>query len=211
MQNGEKDLIVPHRKRVRESLEQDQQAQQPAGEQDPKTTHMLTGFGLERVIDIAQTEGDPLPEPPAAQALNGESEIGTRIDRQLSGFLIEEGVRLSSEDTGRANGFYRPADRLIAISNQLSGNQRTKTLVHEAAHYLADHRGTVTREDAETVAESSAFVVLAHYGIDAGSYSFPYVARWAKDKVVLRCNLAEVQGVAEGLIAGIEADDAVDE
>jgi len=30
------------------------------------------------------------------------------------------------------------------------------------------------------VAGSSAFVVLAHYGIDTGSYSFPYVARWAK-------------------------------
>jgi hypothetical protein len=46
--------------------------------------------------------------------------------------------------------------------------------------------------------------VRAHYGIDTGSYSFPYVARWAKDKTVLRRNLAEVQGVAAGLIAGIE-------
>jgi len=54
------------------------------------------------------------------------------------------------------------------------------------------------------VAGSSAFVVLGHYGIDTGSYSFPYVARWAKDKAVLRRNLAEVQGVAAGLIAGIE-------
>ena len=41
-------------------------------------------------------------------------------------------------------------------------------------------------------------------GIDGGGYSFPYVARWAKDKAVLRRNLAEVQGVAVGLIAGIE-------
>lgn len=208
VRKGEKGLIVfvPHRKRVREGLETDQQAQQAAGEQATAQAHTITGFGLGRVFDIAQTEGEPLPEPPAAQALNGEgeSEIGTRIDRRLSGFLIEEGVRLSSEDTGRANGYYRPADRFIAISNQLSGDQRTKTLVHEAAHYLADHRGTVTREDAETVAESSAFVVLAHYGIDAGSYSFPYVARWAQDKAVLRRNLSEVQGVAAGLIAGIE-------
>ncbi|MDQ3540577.1 MAG: hypothetical protein M3440_07805 [Chloroflexota bacterium] len=62
----------------------------------------------------------------------------------------------------------------------------------------------MARGDAETVAESSAFVVLAHYGIDAVSYSFPYVARWAEDKAVLRRNLAEVQGVAAGLIAGIE-------
>jgi hypothetical protein len=113
-------------------------------------------------------------------------------------------VRLSVADTGRANGYYRPSARLIALSDRLSGDQRTKTLVHEAAHYLADNGGQVTREDAETVAESSAYVVLSHYGIDAGSYSFPYVARWAEDKVVLSRNLMEVQGVAAGLITGIE-------
>jgi len=212
VRKGEKGLIVfvPHRRRLRESLDEEQPEPQPAGVQDPQVTHLITGFGLGRVFDIAQTEGEPIPEPPAAQALNGESAAGTRIDHQLSSFLIEEGVRLSSEDTGRANGYYRPVDRFIAVSNRLSGDQRTKTLVHEAAHYLADHRGTVTREDAETVAESSAFVVLAHYGIDTGSYSFPYVARWAEDKAVLRRNLAEVQGVAAGLIAGIE-ETAMDE
>ncbi len=93
-------------------------------------------------------------------------------------------MRLAVEDTGKANGCYRPAHRLIAVSNRLRGDQRTKTLVHEAAHYLADHRGQVTREDAETMVESSTFVVLAHYGIDAGSYSFPYAAGWAEDKAV---------------------------
>ncbi len=207
MRKGEKGLIVfvPHRKRVRENLDKDQHDQQPAGEQDPKTTHMLTGFGLGRVFDIAQTEGEPLPEPPAAQVLNGESETGTQVDRRLSRFLIEEGVRLTVEDTDHANGYYRPADHLIALSDRLQGDQRTKTLVHEAAHYLAEHRGQVTREDAETVAESSAFVVLAHYGIDTGSYSFPYVARWAKDNAVLRRNLAEVQKVSAALIEGIDA------
>jgi len=54
------------------------------------------------------------------------------------------------------------------------------------------------------VAESSAFVVLSHFGIDAESYTFPYVAHWAQDKAVLKRNLTEVQGVAAGLIAGIE-------
>jgi len=211
VQKGEKGIVifVPHRRRVSERPEEGEG--QPAGEHDPQTTHMITGFGLGRVFDIAQTEGEPLPEPPAAQALNGESEAGTRIDRRLSRFLIEEGVRLSVEDTGRANGYYRPTDRLIALSDQLRGDQRTKTLVHEAAHYLADHRGQVTREDAETVAESSAFVLLAHYEIDAGSYSFPYVARWAEDTAVLRRNLAEVQTVAAGLIEAIERSESPDE
>ncbi len=177
VRKGEKGMIifVPHRRRVRESLKE-KENRQPAGEQET-ATQIITGFGLGRVFDVAQTEGEPLPEPPAARDLEGESETGRRIDRQLSRFLIEEGVQLTVEDTGPANGYYRPSKRMIALSGRLEGDQRTKTLVHEAAHYLADHRGQVTREDAETVAESSAFVVLAHYGIDAGSYSFPYVAR----------------------------------
>ena len=58
---------------------------------------------------------------------------------------------------------------------------------------------TVTGKGTGTVAESGAFVMLAHYGIDAGSYSFPCVARWAKDKAVLKRSLAGVQGVAAGL------------
>lgn len=92
----------------------------------------------------------------------------------------------------------------------MHGDQRTKTLVHEEAHWLAGHGGHVTRADVETVVESSAFVVLSHFGIDAGSYSFPYVAHWAQDKAVLRRNLAEVQGVAAGLIGGIEAGTLVE-
>lgn len=34
----------------------------------------------------------------------------------------------------------------------------------------------------------------------------PHVARWAEDKAVLRRNLAEVQGVSAGLIAGIDEE-----
>ena len=77
--------------------------------------------------------------------------------------------------------------------------------VVRAAQWPGNHRGSVARSDAETVAESSAFVVLSHFGIDAGAYTFPYVAHWAQDMAVLRRNLTEVQGVAAGLIAGIEA------
>lgn len=48
--------------------------------------------------------------------------------------------------------------------------------------------------------DSSAFVVLSHYEIDASGYSFPYVARWAKDKAVLRRNLAEGRGIPVAVV-----------
>jgi len=205
VRKGEKSIVVfvPHRRRVKRSADTEAQVQGD-GEQEPRATQTISGFGLGRVFDIAQTEGEALPEPPEARELAGTSQAGDRIERRLSHFLIGEGVRLSREDTGCVRGYYRPGERLIVVSERLSGDDRTKTLVHEAAHYLADHRGRIDRADAETIAESSAFVVLAHYGIDASEYSFPYVARWAEDKAVLRRNLSEVQGVAAGLIAGIE-------
>lgn len=97
------------------------------------------------------------------------------------------------------------------VSDSLKGDQRAKTLVHEAAHYLADHCGQVTREDAETVAEGSAFVVLAYYGIDAGSYSYLYVARWADEWAALKRNLVEVQQVTSRIIGGVEHSPQVSE
>ena len=91
------------------------------------------------------------------------------------------------------------------------GDQRTKTLAHEVAHYVADHRGWTSREDAETVAESVAFVVLNHYGIDASGYSFAYVAGWAQDRAVVKRNLEAIQRTAHALIAGIEGGDTMED
>ena len=60
------------------------------------------------------------------------------------------------------------------------------------------------RADAETVAEASAFVVLSSAGIDTKSYSFSYITLWARDKAVLRRNLAGIQKTATTIISGIE-------
>ena len=56
------------------------------------------------------------------------------------------------------------------------------------------------------MAESSAFVVLTHFGLDTSGYSFPYVATWAADRQVLKRNLGEIQGVSRTLIEAIAAE-----
>jgi antirestriction protein ArdC len=196
-------IFVPFRRRVADPAVAD-----TGDGDDTEAQHLLlgavSGFGVGTVFDVAQTEGEPLPSPPVVQELEGTSEIGTVIDRSLARFLLEEGLRLTKEDTGRARGYYRPDGRLIAISDRLAGDQQVKTLIHEAAHYLADHRGAIPTEDAETVAESAAFVVMSHFRVDTGAYSFPYVANWARDKAVLRRNFGEIQQVASRLIMAIE-------
>ena len=61
------------------------------------------------------------------------------------------------------------------------------------------------REDAETEAEASAYVVLSRFGIDSSGYTFPYVAGWAQERAVLRRNLGAIQRTSHALIGALEA------
>ena len=177
-----------------------------------RTTDLETGeeqiivrsFGLGTVFDVSQTEGRPLPEPPVTQEIRQATDAGAALYGHLERFLADQGITVAQEELDRGHGYYAPAERRIAIGSHLAGDQRTKTLAHEAAHVVAEHRGDTSREDAETVAESAAFVVLHHYGIDTSSYTFAYVAGWAQQRQVVRRNLEAIQRTAHALIAGIE-------
>ncbi len=161
---------------------------------------LLTGFGVATVFDLAQTEGAPLDEAPAPHLLAGASDAGTWLWERLAAFLAAEGLALIREETGRANGYYAPARRRVAVHARLDGDQATKTLAHECAHHVAGARAGVNTMDAETIAEGAAFVVLHHFGLDAGGYTFPYVARWAADRATLTRNLEAIRATAYTLI-----------
>lgn len=160
----------------------------------------VTGFGVATVFDLAQTEGAPLADAPLPHLLAGASDAAAWLWDRLAAFLAAEGLALIREETGRANGYYAPALRRVAVHARLAGDQATKTLAHECAHHVAGARVGVNTMDAETIAEGAAFVVLAHCGIDAGGYTFPYVARWAEDRAVLTRNLEAIRAVAYTLI-----------
>jgi antirestriction protein ArdC len=193
VRKGEKGMkiLVPHRVKVAE----------PEDEQEPQ--YIVRGFGVGTVFDVSQTDGTPLPEPPRVRELTGEDAASAHVTDRLTAFLLQEGMTLSRADTGSAKGYYAPRRREIVLSRDIRGDQEAKTLTHETAHYLADHRGDIDRGDAETVAESAAYVVMHHNGIDTGAYSFAYVARWATDMQVFRRNLHAVQQVSHRLIAVI--------
>ncbi len=59
------------------------------------------------------------------------------------------------------------------------------------------------RAENECIAEGIAYVVCAHFGIDTGERSFPYVAGWAKDKAVLKSVLGTIQTASAVLIEGV--------
>jgi hypothetical protein len=119
-------------------------------------------------------------------------------------FLVEQGVSVIREDTRPANGYYHRFLRRITLDERFEGDRAAKTLTHETAHMVADHSLGIDPRDAETVAESAAFLVLNHAGIDGSGYSFPYPARWAQDRIVLKRNLDAVQKTVHLLIDALE-------
>lgn len=85
---------------------------------------------------------------------------------------------------GGANGVCRFGTHEIGIDSKLSSLHRAKTLAHEIAHSLLHNPAQYTehRGDMELEAESIAFIVLDHFGLDSGDYSFGYVASWQTDQ-----------------------------
>ncbi len=126
---------------------------------------------------------------------------------KLLRFLDERQVKIVRDHAGTQRGSWNPDKREIGIRADLTGVQELKTTVHEAAHLLAEHRReTVAMVDAETVAESVAFVVLDHAGIDTSAYSVPYIAGWARDPAVVSRNLATVRTLSHVLLTALGDD-----
>jgi hypothetical protein len=50
------------------------------------------------------------------------------------------------------------------------------------------------------MAESVAYVVCAHVGLDTGARSFPYVATWSQNAAVLKAAMARIQQVSNRII-----------
>lgn len=166
--------------------------------------HELTGFGLGYIFDISQTEGDAVPAAPEPMPITGRSLRVEAAHVALLDLIAAHGVRFVREDTRPALGYWKPAPRIIALDETLTGNQATATLIHETAHMLADHRGTIDKADAETVAECVAFIVMDWLDVDTSQFSTPYVGGWGREIETFKRNLAEVQRIAFAITEYIE-------
>ena len=144
---------------------------------------IIRGFRPVVVFDITQTDGDPLPEAPV-RPLAGEA---PRLLRQrLSCLIRAEGFRFTMGDMprghGDANGVTDYGTRTVTVRADLTDAQAAKTTAHELAHVLMHDpaRGSrPTREVCEIEAESVAYLLCGHEGLDSADYSLGYVAGWA--------------------------------
>jgi hypothetical protein len=134
-------------------------------------------------------------------------EVNEELFSKLLELMRKRGVPVSFEPrpqlSPEVKGQYTPAG--IWVRPEEPRAQQLKTLLHEVAHYYSEGVFHIARRDAETIAESAAFVVGAHYGFDTGVRSFPYVALWAQDKKVLEENLSAIRRVATTILEALEA------
>jgi antirestriction protein ArdC len=161
-------------------------------------------FKVVYIFDVSQTEGKPLPEF-EVPVLTGE--VNEELFSRLLSLMKSQSVSVSFESRAELppdiKGQYLAPNR-IWVRPEEPRAQQLKTLLHEVAHYYSEGVFHIPRRDAETIAESAAFVVGAHHGFDTGVRSFPYVALWAQDKKVLEQNLGAIRRVSVAILESLE-------
>lgn len=173
----------------------------------------VPAFKIVSVFDVSQTEGEPLPSI-------GVEELTGSVERYGEFFKALEQtspVPIGFEDIpGGSHGYYHLTEKRIAIQEGMSELQTLKTAIHEIAHSKlhaidpeapaieqADRPDSRTRE---VQAESVAYAVCQHYGLDTSDYSFGYVAGWSsgKDLKELKASLETIRATAHELITNID-------
>ena len=181
-------IWVPYQVKTKIPVNQKELSFSPSENEMEEKEVTVTRFKLGNVFDVSQTEGKELPR--AINELTGDVKDYEDLYRAAKAVSIDNQVPISFEDIKResANGYYSPDENRIVISKGLKGQEHIlKTIFHEMAHSDL-HRGTNAQygddqyRKQELQAESVAYVVANHFGFDTSSYSFGYLAIWAKDK-----------------------------
>ena len=181
-------IWVPYQVKTKISANQNELSFSPSENEMEEKEVTVTRFKLGNVFDVSQTEGKELPK--AINELTGDVKDYEDLYRAAKAVSMDNQVPISFEEIKResTNGYYSPNENRIVISKGLKGQEQIlKTIFHEMAHSDL-HRGTNAQygddqyRKQELQAESVAYVVANHFGFDTSSYSFGYLAIWAKDK-----------------------------
>lgn len=161
-------------------------------------------------FDVSQTEGDPLPSI-------GVDELAGSVEGYVTLFEAMKAacpVPITFEDIRNgAKGYFSPMENRIAIKEGMSEVQNVKTLIHEMTHQKLHSIDSTTGKgpdktpnQKEVEAESTAYTVCQHYGIDTSEYSFAYVAGWSAGKELpeLKESLITIRQAASELISAID-------
>ena len=220
VKRGEKGIkiLAPAPYKVKKEMPKLDEQGQPVMDKDGKPLTevqetQVPAFKIVSVFDVSQTEGEPLPSI-------GVDELAGNVEQYEDFFKALEQtspVPMAFEDIpGGSHGYYHLTEKRIAIQENMSELQTLKTAIHEIAHaklHAIDPDAPVTKQadrpdsrTREVQAESVAYAVCQHYGLDTSDYSFGYVAGWSsgKDLKELRASLETIRATAHELITTID-------
>lgn len=172
----------------------------------------VPAFKVITVFDISQTEGKEFPDlsvKPLLADVEQYEDFFAALEKASPVPIAFEQI------TNGANGYFSLTDKRIAIKEGVSELQALKTAIHEIAHAKLhdvdlnappEEQNRVDRHTREVEAESVAYTVCQHFGLDTSDYSFGYVAGWSsgKEMTELKASLETIQTTAKELITEIE-------
>ena len=221
VKKGEKGIkiLAPSPYKVKKQMEKiDPATQKPVIGADgkPVTEEQeieIPAFRVVTVFDVSQTEGKEIPDIAV-------SELTGSVEQYQDFFAALEKaspVPIAFENIeGGAHGYYHLEEKRIAIDEGMSELQTLKTAIHEIAHaklHAIDKDAPATeqadrpdRRTREVQAESVAYAVCQHYGLDTSDYSFGYVAGWSSGRELseLKASLETIRKAANELITDID-------
>ena len=213
---GEKGLVIlapAFKKTEVEVLNKDGSPQLDADGKPVTEIHTIPRYKTTTTFDYSQTDGKPLPQ--IGKELTGSVEDYQRLFDAIKQVAEDKGVSVGFEDIkGGSKGYYHLKEDRIAIKSGMSEVQNIKTLLHELTHSRLDRLDLkddaelqADRHGKEVRAESCAFVISDHFGIDTSEYSFAYVTSWAtgRDFKELREQMDNIRKVASEIITETEA------
>ena len=170
----------------------------------------IPAFRAVSVFDVSQTDGKPIPELEAKELLSDVEGYQDMIHavEAVSPVPIE-----MEEIAGESKGYFDREARRIAVQENMSESQTLKTMIHEVAHSKLHNKEVEQEEQArkdrntkEVEAESIAYTVCQHFGVDTSEYSFGYIAGWSsgRDTKELKSSMDTIRRTASELITGIE-------
>ena len=179
--------------------------------QKEETEVTIPAFRAVSVFDVSQTDGKPIPELEVNELLSTVE----GYENFVQALMNISPVPIAFEDIpGDSKGYFSTAEKRIAVQENMSESQTLKTMVHEVAHSrLHDKEVNQSmdipvkdRNTKEVEAESVAFTVCQHFGIDTSDYSFGYIAGWSSGRNMkeLKSSLDTIRKKASELITGIE-------
>ena len=221
VKKGEKGIkiIAPSPFKIKQETEKiDPQTQKPVIGRDGKPVTdekeiTIPAYKVVSVFDVSQTEGKELPDI-AVDALTGDveqySDFFTALEKTSPVPIGFEKIE------GGAHGYYHLEDERIALDEGMSELQTLKTAIHEIAHAKLhdidlnapkdEQQPRVDRRTREVEAESVAYTVCQHYGLDTSDYSFGYVAGWSSGRELaeLKSSLETIRSAAADIINSID-------